>query len=71
MRYIFGGKNYYSHFFPYLPRGEKWLYNTGLQPIGPRAYSPLFKYTQQHTAGFTENNNWAPRLLRPTLATDI
>ena len=25
MRYIFGGKNYYSHFFPYLPRGEKWL----------------------------------------------
>ena len=26
MRYIFGGKNYYSHFFPYLPRGEKWLY---------------------------------------------
>jgi hypothetical protein len=22
--------------------------NTGLQPIGPRAYSPLFKYTQQH-----------------------
>ena len=28
MRYIFGGraKLLYSHFPPYLPRGEKWLY---------------------------------------------
>ena len=33
----------------------------GLKPIEPHAgviYSWLFKYTQQHTAGFTENN-WA------------
>ena len=67
-----GGGNGYIAIFPGgMAMGEKWLYNTGLQPIGPRAYSPLFKYTQQHTAGFTENNNWAPRLLRPTLATDI
>ena len=37
--------------------------------IGPRAgviYSWLFKYTQQHTACFTENN-WAPHLLRPAM----
>jgi hypothetical protein len=35
-------------------------------------YSRLFKYTQQHTAGFTENSNdfifyGAPHLLRPSL----
>ena len=29
-------------------------------------YYRLFKYTQQHTAGLTENN-WAPHLLRPAL----
>ena len=37
--------------------------------IGPRVgviYSWLFKYTQQHTACFTENN-WAPHLLRPAM----
>jgi hypothetical protein len=31
-----------------------------LMPIGPRVgviYSWLFKYTRQHTADFTENNN--------------
>ena len=45
----------------------------GLKPIGPRAgviYYWLYKYTQQHTAGFTENN-WTPHILRPTLATTI
>ena len=39
-------------------------------PIGPRAeviYSRQFKYTQQHTAGFTENSNLAQHLLRLTL----
>ena len=45
---------------------------TELTPIGPITliwahpgviYSRLFKYAQQHTAGFTENN-WAPYLLR-------
>ena len=44
----------------------------GYKPIGPifhnwaRAgviYSQLFKYTQQHTAGFTEND-WVTHLLR-------
>ena len=40
-----------------------------LLSIGPRAgniYSRLFRYTQQHTAGFTETN-WAPHLLQPSL----
>ena len=35
---------------------------------GPRVgiiYSWLFKYTQQYTAWFTENN-WAPHLIRPS-----
>ena len=41
----------------------------GLKPIGPRAvviYSRLFKYTHQHTAGFTENSV-GPWLLKPAL----
>jgi hypothetical protein len=29
-------------------------------------YYRLFKFTQQHTAGLTENN-WSPHLLRPAL----
>ena len=33
----------------------------------PVIYSQLFKYTKQHTAGFTEKN-WSPHLLRPALA---
>ena len=34
---------------------------TALSQLGPRSgviYSWLFKYTQQHTAGFTENSNY-------------
>ena len=46
----------------------------GLKQIGPIApncaphfiYSRLFKHTQQHTAGFTENSSWAPHLPRPS-----
>jgi hypothetical protein len=34
-------------------------------------YSLLFKYTQQHTACFTENNNWALHILRPTLVATV
>jgi hypothetical protein len=40
-----------------------------LLPIGPLArdiYSWLFKYTQQHTADFTENS-WGLHLLKPAL----
>jgi len=40
-----------------------------LLPVGQRAgliCSRLFKFTQQHTACFTENN-WVPYFLRPTL----
>jgi len=40
-----------------------------LLSIGNRAgiiYPRLFKYSQQHTAGFTEKN-WAPHLTRPAL----
>ena len=46
------------------------IIRTGLKPIGPRSgiiHSQLFKYTQQHTACFTENN-WAPHLLRPVMS---
>jgi len=32
------------------------IFRTGLKPIGARAYDRLFKYKQQHPAGFTENN---------------
>ena len=45
----------------------------GIKPIGPitpRAgviYSWPFKYTQQHTAGFTKNNKWVPHLQRQAL----
>ena len=35
-------------------------------PLDGVIYSWLFKYTQQHTAGFTENS-WNPRLLRLAL----
>ena len=43
------------------------LNRAGLKPIGPIAricaiYPRLFKCTQQHTAGFTENNS-APHLI--------
>jgi len=31
--------------------------------IGPCAYSRLITYTQQNTAGFTEDNNWAMCIL--------
>ena len=30
-------------------------------------YSRLFKYTQKHTAGFTENSNFTPHLLSPVV----
>jgi len=43
-----------------------WLLDQ-LFPIGPRAYSRLLKYTQQHTAECTENSNWVPHLIRPAL----
>jgi hypothetical protein len=44
-----------------------------LLPIGHRAgviYYQLFKYKQQHTADFTENN-WVPHLLRQPWRQDI
>ena len=42
--------------------------------IGSRAgvfYHRLFKYTQQHIAGFAENSNWALHLPRPSLCVGI
>jgi hypothetical protein len=51
--------------------GDTPTHRTDLKPIGPSAgviSSRLFKNTQQHTAGFTENN-WTAHLLRPTLPT--
>jgi hypothetical protein len=33
--------------------------------------SILFKYTQQHTAGFYREQHWAPYLLRPALVVNI
>jgi len=66
--------------WPSFLQSSLYIYRTGLQPIGPigpkwtpRLRGPcwgylslLVKYTQQHTAGFTENN-WDPYFLRPVL----
>jgi len=57
----------YSSFCFHLRPGLALSQLDQLLPFEPRdgvIYSRLFKYIQQHTAGFTENN-WAPRLLRP------
>ena len=43
---------------PILPIAPNW------EPRAGVIYSRLFKYTQQHTAGFTENNSF-PHILRP------
>jgi hypothetical protein len=54
---------------PYMDIGPALSQLDQLLPIGSHdrvVYSRMFKYTQQYTAGFTENN-WYPYLLIPTL----